>query len=116
MNKNIRYTGKTVFYSKETMFEFDGLFLNLYVDSEIYAKLTAKDCGNGILCAELQELYFDFLDCSINGSPKRVIFFFPKKYQSVLIKILFFSQYLYMFMIILSIQTLLLVQQITIIL
>lgn len=98
MNKNIRYTGKTVFYSKETMFEFDGLFLNLYVDSEIYAKLTAKDCGNGILCAELQELYFDFLDCSINGSPKRVIFFFPKKISKCINQnFIFFTISLYVY-------------------
>lgn len=79
IDNKIRYSGKTNFYEKETMFDFDGLFLNLYVDSEIYKSLTMKVDGDGILSLELQELSVNYLDCEINGSLNRVLFSFDKK-------------------------------------
>lgn len=78
MDKKIRYSGKAVFYGKETIFDFDGTYLHLYVDLETYQKLTMRDCGNGVSSSELQELSIDHLDCSINGSIERVIFTFSK--------------------------------------
>lgn len=78
IDNKIRYSGKTNFYEKETMFDFDGLFLNLYVDSEIYKSLTMKVDGDGILSSELQELSVNYLDCEINGSLNRVLFSFDK--------------------------------------
>lgn len=78
IDNKIRYSGKTIFYEKETMFDFDGLFLNLYVDSDIYKSLTTKVNGNGILTSELQELSVNYLDCEINGSSNRVLFSFDK--------------------------------------
>lgn len=79
IDNKIKYSGKTIFYEKDTMFDFDGLFLNLYVDSEIYNSLTTKDIGNGILSSKFQELSINYLDCEINGSSNRVLFSFDKK-------------------------------------
>lgn len=78
MDKKIKYSGTTKFYDKETMYDFDGLYLNLYVDNEVYNKLTMSDRGNGVMTSELQKLEFDYLDCAINGTTDKVVFSFGK--------------------------------------
>lgn len=79
MDKNIKYSGKTAFYGKETIFDFDGQYLHLYVDEDIYMKLSMKCTSNQTTSHELQKLEIDYLDCSINGSLDRVVFLFGKE-------------------------------------
>lgn len=60
MDKKMKYSGITTFYDKEAMYDFDGLYLYLYIDNEVYTKLTMSDKGNGVMSSELQKLDFDF--------------------------------------------------------
>lgn len=76
MDKKIKFSGITNFLGKDINYDFDGNMLNLYVDNEIYHRLTMKEIQKGVYTSELQKLDVTELECSINGSEEKVIFLF----------------------------------------
>ena len=64
MDKKIKFSGITNFMGKDINYDFDGNMLNLYVDNEIYHRLTLKEIQKGVYTSELQKLDITELECS----------------------------------------------------
>lgn len=87
IDKKIRFSGITIFFDEETYYDFDGEFINLYVDTNKFFDLTTVQIPNGGRVDHFKPLDFNNLDCGINGTNNRVTFLFENK----VIKQSFFS-------------------------